>query len=84
MLKVLAVISFVTLSGMAATAQEVFIENDAAVVEEPAPLPSEDPAFVRPVGPRVYGWESRPVDCGVFHYWDGTRCADAREEPPVP
>jgi hypothetical protein len=25
---------------------------------------------------------TRPGDCGVFGYWNGERCADAREPPP--
>ncbi len=24
----------------------------------------------------------RPPDCGVYRYWDGTRCVDARFNPP--
>jgi len=24
----------------------------------------------------------RPANCGQFHYWNGTYCADAREQPP--
>jgi hypothetical protein len=24
----------------------------------------------------------RPASCGEFRYWDGKRCADAREVPP--
>lgn len=33
-------------------------------------------------GPVVYGWSFRPLDCGVYHYWNGTRCADSRVVPP--
>jgi len=48
---------------------------------------------VRP-GARVYGYYRgdngvveggvvlRPSNCGEFRYWNGTRCADARVEPP--
>lgn len=35
--------------------------------------------------PPVYGWISpppRPASCGEYHYWNGTRCADARWDPP--
>jgi hypothetical protein len=47
--------------------------------------------------PRVYGYYGtepalppavalttpiRPESCGVYHYWNGTRCADARVTPP--
>lgn len=24
----------------------------------------------------------RPADCGVYRYWDGARCVDARYSPP--
>lgn len=69
----------------AAAAQEVIIEDDAAVVEAPdITVEDGDVAVIeRPVGPRVYGWAARPADCGTFHYWDGDRCADARAAPPV-
>jgi hypothetical protein len=70
----------------AVAAQEIFIEDDAAVVEEPAIVTDDaDVAVIeRPAGPRVYGWTAlRPVDCGTFHYWDGAECADARDAPPV-
>lgn len=40
-------------------------------------------------GPRVYGWSyraERPVyvwrSCGVYRYWDGKACVDARDIPP--
>lgn len=74
----LASLSFATL----AYAQDVIVDDDATVVEQVPPddtvvLPDSDP------GPRVYGW-IRPADCGTFRYWDGARCADARDEPPVP
>jgi hypothetical protein len=29
-----------------------------------------------------YGWRSRPLDCGVYHYWNGTTCVDSRVVPP--
>ena len=35
-----------------------------------APL---DRLTVRTEGPAVYGWCFRPVNCGVFHYWNGGR-----------
>ena len=49
--------------------------------------------YERP-GPRVYGYYQdenvvvepnvviRPSNCGQFRYWNGTRCADARVNPP--
>jgi Zn ribbon nucleic-acid-binding protein len=33
-------------------------------------------------GPVVYGWSFRPLDCGVYHYWNGTKCVDSRDVPP--
>ena len=50
--------------------------------------------YERRPGPRVYGYYqddsvvvergvvSRPSSCGQFRYWDGSRCADARINPP--
>ena len=73
-----AVMGFATL----ANAQDVYMEGDAAVVEQ---APTDD-AVIMPEdapGPRVYGWTLRPADCGTFRYWNGVRCADARDEPPV-
>lgn len=34
--------------------------------------------------PPVYGWIAppRPASCGKYRYWDGERCADARDDPP--
>jgi hypothetical protein len=37
---------------------------------------------VRSEGPAVYGWSFRPANCGVFHYWNGEECVDARAVPP--
>lgn len=77
-------IASLTAMGLAgvAHAQDVFIEGDAPVVEQ-APA---DEALIIPEnapGPRVYGWTLRSADCGTFRYWNGVRCADARDEPPV-
>jgi hypothetical protein len=44
-------------------------------LESLAPL---DRLTVRTEGPAVYGWSFRPVNCGVFHYWNGDECVDAR------
>jgi hypothetical protein len=42
--------------------------------------------------PRVYRYRTdeppvviplRPANCGVYHYWDGKRCVDARDVPPA-
>jgi hypothetical protein len=64
-----------------AHAQDVIIEGDAPVVEQSL---AEDGVTIREPGSRVYGWMTRPADCGTFRYWNGVRCADARDEPPVP
>lgn len=56
----------------------------------PAPLVPPAPVFRRPwpsaaeYGPPVYEWlpPPRPTSCGVFRYWNGERCADARHYPP--
>jgi hypothetical protein len=34
--------------------------------------------------PPVYGWIAplRPASCGKYRYWNGERCADARDDPP--
>lgn len=65
-----------------AQAQDVVIEGEAPVVEQ---APADDAVIVHETapGPRVYGWTLRPADCGTFRYWNGVRCADARDEPPV-
>ena len=46
-------------------------------------------------GPAVYGWSYRARDvragtpvaiwngCGVYRYWNGTACVDARDVPPA-
>ena len=77
----LIVAAFVTM-GLAnlAQAQEVVIEGDAPVVEQ---APADDDVIISETtpGPRVYGWTMRPADCGTFRYWNGVRCADARDEP---
>lgn len=66
-----------------AGAAEVVV-TDRPVVVRPAP-----PIYAERVGPRVYGyvrraedWPLRPADCGVYHYWNGEFCADARVTPP--
>lgn len=79
---VLAAIAAVGFAGTV-HAQDVVIEGDAPIVEQ---VPSDEAVIVEdsPRRPRVYGWAMRPVDCGTFRYWNGVRCADARDEPPVP
>ena len=63
-------------------AQEVIVEGDAPVVEQ---APNDEAVIIQDTNPapRVYGWTLRPADCGTFRYWNGERCADARNEPPV-
>ena len=80
----LIVAAFATLSlTTLAHAQDVIIEGDAPVIEQSA-APEETLVIQEPTpGPRVYGWTMRPADCGTFRYWNGVRCADARDEPPV-
>ena len=65
-----------------AHAQDAIIDDDATVVEQ---APADETVVVPDgdLGPRVYGWTMRPADCGTFRYWNGERCADARNEPPV-
>lgn len=45
-------------------------------------LAPRDRLTVRAEGPAVYGWSYRPANCGVFHYWNGDECIDARAVPP--
>lgn len=45
-------------------------------------LAPRDRLTVRAKGPAVYGWSFRPANCGVFHYWNGDECVDARAVPP--
>jgi hypothetical protein len=45
-------------------------------------LAPRDRVTVRAAGPAVYGWSFRPANCGVFHYWNGNECVDARAVPP--
>ena len=40
-----------------------------------APAPVYDPPVILLV-------PVRPASCGLYRYWDGERCADARFEPP--
>lgn len=45
--------------------------------------PDPPPAVV--YEPPVYGWSSVPLapsSCGKYRYWNGDRCADARDDPP--
>lgn len=71
-----------------ANAAEVIVHDHAAYA--PAAvyrdghyrLAPRDRMTVRSEGPAVYGWSFRPANCGVFHYWNGDECVDARAVPP--
>jgi hypothetical protein len=45
-------------------------------------LAPRDRLTTRAEGPAVYGWSFHPAICGVFHYWNGDECVDARAVPP--
>jgi hypothetical protein len=55
------------------------------------PAAAADSKRVSQNGTAVYGWRYRAdgrrayrwSHCGDYHYWDGTHCADARDEPAV-
>jgi len=43
---------------------------------DPYPPPPDATPFLEFLPP------PRPANCGEFRYWNGTYCADAREQPP--
>lgn len=54
--------------------------DEEVVIERTEPDPPRTAS-----GTRVYGWQSgdgNATSCGVFMYWDGDRCLDARVDPP--
>ena len=61
----------------------------AQAQDEPPPASRTHPYAQRPA-PAGYGFRHRaplapPASrngCGVFRYWDGTKCLDARDTPP--
>jgi len=61
--------------------EDYMIEEDMI---DPAPAPAvEEPAEEMKTvpGPRVKGFvATRPTSCGEFKFWDGTKCADARDK----
>jgi hypothetical protein len=66
-------------------ADTVIIDRDANVVVRDRASPRyrvRGEQAVTSDGPVVYGWSFRPLDCGVYHYWNGTRCVDSRVVPP--
>lgn len=41
------------------------------------------PVIMPEIAAPAHGWfYVRPPDCGVYHYWNGARCVDARYVPP--
>jgi hypothetical protein len=75
--------------GMAGVSQaaEVVVHERAAYPTAPVadhgPYRSAPAVSVETEGPVVYGWSYRPPDCGVYHYWNGDECVDARVVPPL-
>ena len=88
--KIFFVVSALTLCCGAASARaaEVIVHDDDAYAPTEVyrnghyHLAPRDRLTVRAVGPAVYGWSFRPANCGVFHYWNGNECVDARAVPP--
>jgi len=81
---------------MPASAQEILVEDGAVLVDEGPVIVDDGPVVVEGAivedalpapevpGARVYGWTaSGEGDCGMYGYWTGVRCADARDEPPA-
>lgn len=69
----------------ARAADAVIMDRDANVVVNDGPSVRYRARQAPPVaaeGPAVYGWSYRPLDCGVYHYWNGTSCVDSRVTPP--
>ncbi|MBI1650382.1 hypothetical protein [Hyphomicrobium sulfonivorans] len=86
----LAVVSAVALSFSAFAQDSEVIDGEALLKDEQPPvvdgavIVDDAPIAVSP-GTRVYGWSGRrgSGSCGMYHYWDGARCADARVDPPA-
>jgi hypothetical protein len=55
-----------------------------AYLPPPPPVEVVPPPPVAGYQPPVYGWIAplRPASCGKYRYWNGERCADARDDPP--
>ncbi len=73
------------LGAAGAQAQDAVIVDDEEVVVQERVVEPDDDVIVDDgePGPRVYGWVAeRPLDCGAYHYWDGSDCIDARAVPP--
>ena len=72
-----------------ANALDAAVDEDPMVEEgmmEPEAAPEEAAEAQKDVpAPRVKGFTTRrPTSCGEFKYWDGTKCADARDKKPTP
>jgi hypothetical protein len=68
-------------------ADDIIMDDEAAAAyyDDAAPMPEQRPArtVIRTrEAPAVYGWTYRIPDCGVYHYWNGDTCVDARDTPP--
>lgn len=69
---------------------DLYYEAPRRYVPETLPLLPQAPVLRQPLppaahyGPPPYEWlpPPRPSSCGVFRYWNGDRCADARFYPP--
>ena len=84
-MRVLLPLAMLALAAMTrvGAAEEVIIGHDAYHYDYQPRYYARDLRVPLAPGARVYGWTYvRPLDCGPFRYWDGTRCADARFEPP--
>lgn len=84
-----AVVSAMVMSFAAVAQDSEVIDGEALLIDEqPAIVEGgviidDAPTAVSP-GTRVYGWSGRRGgSCGMYHYWDGARCADARVDPPA-
>ena len=76
----LVIFTLVTMAG-AGTAEEVIVDHDA-YYDYQAHNYARHARVPLATGPRVYEWAYVRLNCGTFRYWDGTRCADARFQPP--
>ncbi len=90
-----AFLSAIAAAGLAASYGTAYAQRGVEVDTGPRYDNSyyDRPAYARP-GARVYGYSRdgnivveqgallRPLNCGEFRYWNGTRCADARVDPP--
>jgi hypothetical protein len=80
-------LAFLCGTGIAVQAAEVVVNDDyyaPAWVYRHGEyrLAPRDRLTVQSEGPGIYAGSFRPANCGVFHYWDGSECIDARAAPP--